>query len=146
METKPLLSLESLPNEILLKILKQDLDITDLKAVRTLGRLWYRLASIDELWINIAKKINYNQMPLKGKSMMSLIRLHVKFLIIGARVCNTIFFEGAFLRNWVNKNIKNDADITIEKILQLKKERNIERVWNRISVSAQERMSFILWI
>ena len=81
MSINPPSLLENMPEEIILRILKQGLDIVDLKAVRDLGRKWYRIANDDELWENIAKKINYNQKPIEGMPMANLVRVHVRSII-----------------------------------------------------------------
>ncbi|NGX33399.1 MAG: hypothetical protein K1060chlam4_01464 [Candidatus Anoxychlamydiales bacterium] len=141
MSTKSLSLLETMPTEMLLNILKQDLDITDLKTVRTLGRLWCSLASDDKLWKNIAKKINYKQKPLEGTSIINSVRSHVKTLITDARFYKINFVQGAYLRNYANEIFEKDSGLTIEKILQLKKEMVTEKKWNQVFNDPQSNMN-----
>ncbi|NGX49708.1 MAG: hypothetical protein K940chlam5_01312 [Candidatus Anoxychlamydiales bacterium] len=132
MSINPPSLLENMPEEIILRIFKQGLDITDLKAVRALGRKWYRIANDEELWENIAARINYFQKPIEGMSMANLVRSYVKNFINLARVQGIVCAEFSFIADGV-RNIRNDADLTIDKINALKKILEKEKRWHRIS-------------
>ncbi|NGX52888.1 MAG: hypothetical protein KR126chlam5_01194 [Candidatus Anoxychlamydiales bacterium] len=143
MTLNPLFLLENMPEEILVYILKQDLDIVDLKAVRLLGRKWYKIATDDDVWRNIAEKINFTIRPqITKEKIFNLVHVHVGLNLNKARLHKLHCFEDSYLRNWVNKNIKNDSDIIIEKIKKLYREIEKELRWKPFSFEVKAMDSY----
>lgn len=134
---------ERLPEELLLHILKQDLDIKDLKNVRLLGRLWCRIASDNELWINIAKKIGC---PLNHQTNVFYdVERHTRALLKKARLFQVFFIEKDYVINWMNENFKDDSEITTKKIKALKSEVETESRWRQISYHIHDNIGCFPW-
>ncbi|NGX33720.1 MAG: hypothetical protein K1060chlam1_00061 [Candidatus Anoxychlamydiales bacterium] len=130
MSINPPFLLENMPEEVLLNILKQGLDITDLKAVRALGRFWCNFVSDNELWQNIAIKIKCILYP--QIDVFFDVKMYVQKLLHDAKFHNVSYLADSFLRNWVFRNFKSDADVTIGKIRKLIVEIEKQEKWDEI--------------
>lgn len=134
MTTDPPFLLEDMPQEILLHILKQGLDINDLKTVRSLGRLWCRVASDNKLWQNIVEQIN--DIPNYQSFNFYDVQDYIEMLLMDAKFHDVSCLADSFLRNWFfqNFNNNNNEDITVEKVRKLFFEIEKQKKWEEVNL------------
>jgi len=81
----------------------------------------------------LQKKIDSTHDFAENKNVFDFISCNIRLNLKEARLDKLIVYQRSYLRNWVNKNITNDSDITIERIKDFYKEIRKELKWNLVS-------------